>query len=159
MKTKTTLALVLFLVTTLIVTPKAFPQRPMRPHRPPVFNIEMLADELELTEDQVSQINELRFAAEKNAIATRSKIELAELELKKMMQDEQPDENKIKNKIEEIGKLKTELRWTQVQNHLKIKSLLTPEQQEKLKDLKKKQLMSRMHREGPFQHGRPPSDF
>lgn len=155
---KITPILILSLVTTAFLTPEAFSQKPFKRHKPPRFNIEMLADELELTQEQLTKMKEQRFATQKNSIELRSKVQIAVLELRRLLEDETTDENKIKSKIEEIGKLKTELHWTRVQGRLNIKNLLTSEQLEKLQELKKERMKKRLHRERPFKNQRPFKD-
>lgn len=107
------------------------------PRRPPLSNIEHLADELGLTEDQLTSIKKERFKTAKESIELRSKIQIAQLELGKIIQSENPDEKAIKQKIEEMSGLRSNLKFTQIQSRLKMRNILTPEQLEKLKGLRK----------------------
>ncbi|NIR47451.1 Spy/CpxP family protein refolding chaperone [candidate division KSB1 bacterium] len=153
MKTrKLTSVLILLLIATVIVTSEALAQPFFNRHHSRILKLEMLADELELTEDQRAQIKEQRFATQTSAIETRSKIQIAELELQKLMHEENVDENKVKSKVQEIGKLKTELRWNRVHGRLSMQEILTPEQKEKLKSVLPEHLQERQDRGRSFRH-------
>lgn len=149
MKAKLLMPVVIIMlgVTALIAGEGREQKRFHRQHGGPgMFGIEMLADELKLTEQQLTQITEQRFARQKDAIQVRSKVQVAELELRNLMQAANPDENQVKGKVEEIGKLKTELRLNRVQGRLAFQKVLTAEQKETLKTLHKQRLQNR--REG-----------
>lgn len=151
MKTK---IIIPFLVL-MFAAPAVFAQRGLEHRRfgrqhGQMFGIEMLADELKLTEQQLAQIKEMRFARQKSAIQTRSKIQLAELDLRNLLQAENPDENQVKSKVEEIGKLKTELRLNRVQGRLEVQKVLTAEQKETLKTIHKQRLQNRQNGDRPF---------
>ncbi len=151
MKTKIIIPfLVLMFAASAVFAQRGLEHKRFSRHHGQMFGIEMLADELKLTEQQLSQIKEQRFAREKNAIQTRSKIQLAELELRNLMQGDNPDENQGKGKIEEIGKLKTELRLNRVQGRLAVQKILTPEQKETLKTIQKERLQNRRGEDRPF---------
>jgi Spy/CpxP family protein refolding chaperone len=111
-------------------------------------NIERFADELGLTEEQLTTIQKKQFQTKKAAIELRSKIQIARLELRELIQSENPDVNTIKQKIEKIGELKSKLRFAKVQSRLEVRNTLTSEQLQKLKGLRQEQLKKRMHRRG-----------
>ncbi len=115
-----------------------------------MLKIEAFTDELGLSEEQLTKILEQQFAARKSAINTVSKIQVAELELRKLMQDKAADETKVKSIIKEIGEFKTELRLNRVEGSLAVHKVLTDEQFTKLESLKKDHFKNRMHR-GPRQ--------
>jgi len=143
--------LVTLFVLSTVLTSEASAQRHSGRHHGPMFKLGMLADELELTDEQQAKIEEQKFAAGKTAIELRSKIQIARLELHKLMHADNPDEGKIKSKVEEIGKLKTEKQLNRVESHLSMQKILTPEQKEKLRSLKKQRLhpgREFRHREG-----------
>lgn len=141
---KTILVPCLFLIT--IMTTIGYSQRVFKRHKSPLFQIERFAGELGLSEEQLSTIKVKRFEIEKHFIELSSQIQLADLELRELMNSEKPDMDEIKRKIEKIGRLKSDLHFTKVQGQLEIKNILTSEQLEKLKDLKKKRMKRRMQR-------------
>ncbi len=143
----------LLVISTVAVELAASPQQRFKRQHQPMQKIAMLADELALTEEQLTKIQEKQFATAKTAIDTRSKIQVAELELRKLMHDKAADETKIKNKIKEIGALKTELRLNLVEGRLAVKKVLTDEQLEKLQSIRKDRAKNRMNRRGrQFRH-------
>ena len=158
MKTKITALLLAVMLASVAVAAQEGPQHRRLNRFHHMFGIEMLADELKLTEQQLGQIKEQRFAIEKTAIQTRSKIQLAELELRNLLDAEKVDENLVKTKIEEIGKLRTERRITRVQGRLHLEKVLTPEQKVQLKAIHKERMQKRQQggqqfrRERMFRH-------
>lgn len=130
-----------------------------KPHKQQFINIERFADELGLTEEQVTGIKEKQFKTEKEAIELRSKIQIARLELRNSMQSDNPDENAIKQKIKEISKLRSNLLFTKVQSRLELRNILTSEQLEKLKELRKQRPNKPMHRGKQFRNSHPRRKF
>jgi|GEM_PF-2830816 len=99
-------------------------------------NVERLASRLDLTDDQVTAMNEERLKSQKQAIQLRADLQVARLELRDMMDDSKPDQNKVKQQVEKMGDLRTTLMLTRVQSHLKMKEVLTEEQRVKLKEMR-----------------------
>ncbi len=143
---KILLVLGTFLISTAFAGNQAISRRPHK--RPPTLfsQIELFSDQLGLTEEQQVKIKEQKFNTDKEAIQLRSKIQIAELELRNLLQSDDPDEEEIKNKIEEIGKLKTELRFILVKRELEIRNTLTSEQMEKLQSLTREHFKQQLHR-------------
>lgn len=142
--------LCIFLIFTAFTNAKVNPQRPHKRTLRPYFELELFSEELGLTEEQQSAIKEQQFKIEKEVIELHSQIKVAKLELKNLLREDSPDTTEIKNKIEEIGQLKSQLRWVKVQSKLGLRDLLTSEQYEKLKALKKEQKRKGLHRRGNF---------
>jgi Spy/CpxP family protein refolding chaperone len=145
----------ILLIVTAFVSQESMSKPLHKRHRMPFSELELFSDELGLTEEQQTKIKEQRFQTDKEAIELRSKIKIAELELRELLHSEDPDEGQIKNKIEEIGSLKTQLRFTLVKSQLEIRNTLTPEQLEKLKLLKKERIKKRIDGRLQFREGRP----
>lgn len=141
----------LLVLSTISMALAASPQRGLKRHHRQL-GIEMFADELGLTEEQLSKIQEQQFATKKNSIEQRAKIQIAELELRKLMKDKDADAAEIRNKIKEIGELKTNLHLNRVEGKLALHKVLTNEQFEKLQSLKKAHHKQRMNRRGPNSH-------
>lgn len=158
MKTNKIIAISVLLVLLSLAMAAAQPsKRQFKRHRPVVMGIESFAEELGLSDEQLSKIQEQKFESKKNAIDQRSKVQIAELELRKLMKDKAADETKIKNKIREIGALKTELRLNRVEGRLAVRKELTDEQFETLQSLKKdhaKKFIGRRGRQFRQQGGR-----
>ncbi|MFQ5677062.1 MAG: Spy/CpxP family protein refolding chaperone, partial [bacterium] len=149
MKTTKRTTLLLALTATFVAASvvSAQPRFKQRHHRQGGLRLEVLAEELALSDEQISQLEEQRLATAKSAIEMRSKIQVAELELRQLMKD--GDENQIINKVKEIGNLKTDLRLNRVEGQLAMKKVLTAEQLEKLESLRKERFQNRGNRRGP----------
>ncbi|MFQ6116356.1 MAG: Spy/CpxP family protein refolding chaperone [bacterium] len=154
---KTIVVLGIFLISTAFVKGELIAKAPQKRHQKIYRELELFSDELELTEEQQAMIKAERLRTGKETIELRAKIKIAELELRQLLQNEEPDENQIKAKIEEIGGLKTELRFMLVKSHFEVQNILSPEQLEKLKSLKKEIIMKRKYRR--FRQRRPRSPF
>jgi Spy/CpxP family protein refolding chaperone len=100
------------------------------------MGIERFSEELNLTSEQLSKIKSVWFDLHKRAIEVRAKIQLAELELRELMDADTPNESQVKGKIEVIGKLRTDLRLARVEGMMSIHQVLSAEQKAKLKELR-----------------------
>ena len=125
MKTNiSTIALALLTVTVLLVTPgltqaqhgdhidKFGKMRSMPPYQH--------LDGLDLSDEQLKTINDVRFELKKKEIEIKSKIKIDELELRKMMMDD-ASEKEINKKIDKIVDQKGKLRKLRTSSHFKIK--------------------------------------
>ncbi|MBN1893843.1 Spy/CpxP family protein refolding chaperone [bacterium] len=81
-----------------------------------------------LTEEQQHKIQELKTALEKQIMPIQADIEIKQAELQKMLIADKPDAGAVDRKIDEIGMLRLQVHKMKVQNQLKIRALLTPEQ-------------------------------
>ncbi|KPL02839.1 MAG: hypothetical protein AMJ90_04630 [candidate division Zixibacteria bacterium SM23_73_2] len=96
------------------------------------------ADKLELTYQQKEKMRDLRTDSQKERIKLKADLKIARLELKDLMREEKPVRREIYRKIEEMGDLKVKLQKSRVDQRLAMKEILTPEQLDKLQDLKRK---------------------
>ncbi len=138
--TKIILALGLFLLITACITNNSYSQKFYKSHKSTFFHIERYADELGLSDEQLTTLKEKRSVTEKQSIELNSQIQIANLELRELLDSENPKIDEIKKKIEQIGKLKSDLSFTKVKGQLEFKSVLTSEQLKKLKVLKKERM-------------------
>jgi len=95
------------------------------------------AEELNLTEDQQDKLKELCYSHQEKVLEIKQKIEREQLELKKLMDVDEPNESKIKAKVREIGSLRTDIQLTQVDLYFAARNILTDEQIEKIKSLRR----------------------
>ncbi|MFQ5637484.1 MAG: Spy/CpxP family protein refolding chaperone [bacterium] len=136
MKLKTIMTVTfLIFATTAFASYRMAPKPHIKKHKRFLPRIEILKAELGLSEEQVTKIKEQRLNSQKQSIELKSRVDIAELELRNMI-DENADQNDIKDKIRAIGDLKTQIRIIRVQSRLDFRSSLTTEQQEKLDALK-----------------------
>lgn len=93
-----------------------------------------LAKELGVTDEQLTQVRDSVYAHRKAAIQLRADRQLAQLELHKLMAADAPDEAAVLAAVEQAGKISIDLRKAQVQEMLKVKSILGPEVVAKLRE-------------------------
>ena len=122
-------------------------QRSQRPERAPKGpGLLAMAEQLGLSSDQEMKLRETRLETRKEAIELNAKVRILRLELRELLQADQPDQKTVQAKVEEIGKLRTRLEMTRLNGLLAAKSVLTAEQRDKLKELRKERLRRRFER-------------
>jgi Spy/CpxP family protein refolding chaperone len=98
----------------------------------------MLARELDLTPEQQDKMKASRDREERKAIQARADIQLARLDLRKLMEADKPDSKAIEAQIDKIAGLRAGLEKSHVATMLDFRASLTPEQQKKLRDLRER---------------------
>ncbi|NOZ62398.1 MAG: periplasmic heavy metal sensor [Calditrichaeota bacterium] len=83
---------------------------------------------LNLTAEQQQKVADLRLQHQKDVLPLQTDLRNKQAELKLMMVEEQPNMKRIDKKIDEIGKIKAELKKLQVQHRFAVRQILTPEQ-------------------------------
>jgi Spy/CpxP family protein refolding chaperone len=91
--------------------------------------------ELNLSPNQVQNLETLRDEFQREAIRYDADIRIAELELQKLLRAESVDLEQVRPKLQEIEHLKTELRFARLRTIQQGKALLSPEQQNRLEAL------------------------
>ncbi|NOZ56360.1 MAG: Spy/CpxP family protein refolding chaperone [Calditrichaeota bacterium] len=137
------------LVSLLLVTSGVVLAQPGMPKGPEMGRVWA---QLNLTDEQRKQIQELRLKLAKETLPLRNELGVKRLELKELMMADKPNLKAIEGKIDEIKKLEASLQKKRVENRLAVRSILTPEQQEKLAKLRR---MGRMMHHGKKGMRRP----
>jgi len=107
--------------------------------------IEKVAGELGLQEATLKKIRDLAYETEKKSIEFDSQLETAFLDLRRLMDADQPDEKKVMGQVDKIGALEIQLKKLHIKTLLSVREMLSPEQRQKLK-----QLMMQKHRRKRF---------
>ena len=84
--------------------------------------------QLNLTDEQSAKIEAIKLASSEGFIARRNKINELEAQLNSAMTGETINKAQANNLIEEIAKLKAENQKARVDDHFKIRALLTDQQ-------------------------------
>jgi Spy/CpxP family protein refolding chaperone len=92
-------------------------------------------DQLALTADQERSLKELRATFGKEAIRRTSEIDVAELELRELLEQEKVDLAKVEAWTKKIALLRADQRLARIKTIEAGKAQLTPEQQRKLERL------------------------
>ncbi|MBE3093248.1 MAG: periplasmic heavy metal sensor [Chloroflexi bacterium] len=98
----------------------------------PAIRMEGFIKSLNLSEEQIAEINKTLLDFQKDTVELRNSIQIRELEVKALLLEPQTELVKIRAKYEEIAGLQVEIKVKTIERYLEIKGLLTPEQQEKL---------------------------
>lgn len=98
----------------------------------PAMRTEGLIKFLNLSEEQISEINKSLLDFQKDTIELRNRIQIKELEIKALLLEPQTELEKVKAKMLEIADLQIELKVKTIEKYLETKGLLTSEQQAKL---------------------------
>jgi Spy/CpxP family protein refolding chaperone len=96
------------------------------------IRMEGLIKFLNLSEEQITEINKTLLDFQKNTLELRNRMQIKELEIKALLLEPETELVKIRAKLEEIADLQVELKVRTIEKYLEIKGLLTPEQQAKL---------------------------
>lgn len=101
---------------------------------------------LKLTDEQKSQMKELRFETAKKEIDLQSKLALSKLELGRLFASDQPDRNAIEKKMNEVAANKTALEMNKINGWFEANKLLTPDQQKEWREVLRHEVRERMRR-------------
>jgi Spy/CpxP family protein refolding chaperone len=97
--------------------------------------IDGLAAELGVPEGVIKQIKDKAYKADQEAIKLRADLDSARLEMRRLMEEEKPDQAKVLKQVEIAGGLETELQKNRIRLLLSVRELLTPEQRRKLQQV------------------------
>ena len=111
-----------------------------------------LADRLDLSEEQRDEIKDVLTAHQKDMIQKKADRELAEVQLRELTMEDDPDLDAIEEQVKEIANLEAGMRYSRIKAMVDAKSVLTDEQKEKLKELQKDR-PARMMRRGAGRGG------
>lgn len=98
----------------------------------PAIRMEGFIKSLNLSEEQIAEINKTLLDFQKDTLELRNSLQIKELEVKTLLLQPLTEMTKIKAKYEEIAGLQVEIRVKTIERYLEIKGLLNPEQQAKL---------------------------
>lgn len=95
------------------------------------------AYELGLSDEQVADLKTIRWNQRKSVIEKRAQIQIAHVELEELLDQEPVNFDKVKAKVIGIGDLEQDIRLDRLTTIQKARKILTAEQLEKAKNLKK----------------------
>jgi len=100
-----------------------------------------MKQELKLTDQQEKKLQELYFNTAKELIQMRSDLQIARLDLKRMLAEEEPDREMIFNQVEQISKIQAEMKKVHIEKMLAFREILNKEQLEKFRELQQERRM------------------
>jgi Spy/CpxP family protein refolding chaperone len=101
---------------------------------------------LALADDQIERLEAQHYESAKAMTALRSEIQIHELDLEKLLDSTEPDEEAARAMAREIGALRAELYQKRVADRLELKRILTPEQEQKLREIRVRATRARRDR-------------
>lgn len=97
--------------------------------------------ELKITDSQLEKIRNLFFSLEEKMIQMRSNSSLQRLELRKLLQDKDNlDYEKIRAALSKASKIRQDIFIERLKTRKEIENILTPEQREAIKAMRKERL-------------------
>ncbi|MBI2428674.1 MAG: periplasmic heavy metal sensor [Ignavibacteriales bacterium] len=113
-------ALLLFTASFAFANPNNPPDRPQRMQ---------LMEDLKLTDAQKDQFEKISYETEKKQIELRSKLESAQLDVRRLMDADNPDKTAIEKKFNDIASAQTAMKMNHFNGWFEKNKVLTPEQQ------------------------------
>ena len=98
----------------------------------PAIEMKGFIKSLNLSEEQIADINKALLDFQKNTLELRNRMQIEELEIKALLLEPETELAKIREKLKKVADLQVELKVKTIEKYLEVKDLLTPEQQEKL---------------------------
>jgi Spy/CpxP family protein refolding chaperone len=114
---------------------------------------------LNLTDQQVDRLHQIAVDSEKSSVKTRADLELRSIELRELLRADNPDHDAVMKKVQEISELRGQRMKQHMETLLTAKSVLTTEQQKKLRSFRENRGFGTSGREHMMEHhggqGRP----
>jgi Spy/CpxP family protein refolding chaperone len=88
---------------------------------------------LNLTDQQVDRLRQILVDAEKSGVKTRADIAVRGIELRELLRADKPDHDAVMTKVQELSSLRGQVMKAHIEALLAAKSVLTPEQQKKVR--------------------------
>ena len=104
-------------------------------HGGDLYHVLRFKEQLSLTENQVMQINNLRFEYEKKKIGSQKDHKIANMEIERELSSEALNENKVRELASQLGNLKGKYIEEKFEAKLNVIRLLTTEQKKKIKHI------------------------
>ncbi len=102
----------------------------------------MMADELQLTDQQKEKIQTLVSSFRLEQIDRRAAIQKAQVKMADLRRNDKASESEVMAAIDEMAKLRADMAKMQYRHHQSVRAVLTDKQQEQLKTMR----FERMHR-------------
>lgn len=92
------------------------------------------AKDLNLSEKQVAALRSVITSTQKDSIRKGAELQIAQIELKEVGHQDNPDLNQVKSKLQAISSLEADLRFARFKADAEAMALLTEEQRAKVKE-------------------------
>lgn len=95
------------------------------------------AEELQLTDDQIQTLETMRTEFQLGQVDAKAELKKAEILLRKLMKDDDASQSNVLAAIDEVSKMKAEIQKKRYLHMTEAKELLTGDQLEKAKELRR----------------------
>ncbi len=95
---------------------------------------------LNITDEQHKKLEDIAFTGQKTAIQDEAALRVRRLELRHLMEADNPDRAAIDKKIQEIAQAQTGLMKNRTNEFLDVRAVLTKEQRDKIRELVQKRV-------------------
>jgi len=100
----------------------------------PAEGILRSASKLELTDDQIAQLEKLSYDAKSKLIDLESDLDKAQLEMKRQMETDGDDISAMKKQLESAAKIKVNIQTLKLENWIAAKNVLTEDQKKLVRE-------------------------
>lgn len=97
-----------------------------------------LSSELGLSTNQAGAVRKIMYETRRKTIQLRADQEAARTDIEFQMDSDTPDEKALMAACEKLGQINAEIARNRVQNQLEMNKILTPEQRDKMKQLRER---------------------
>ena len=118
--------------------------------------LERSAEQLGLDEATLARIKDRVYEAEKIGIDLKAQLKLQKLELRRALDDDNHAKADVMKRIEEVGRLETELRKHQIGLMIDVRAMLTAEQRDALRKMTRRGGWKKRGKPHPGAHPPPP---
>ena len=101
------------------------------------------ADEINLTDEQETELEKLQFDFQMQRIDQKAQIEKAEIQLRRLVHDEEAAEREVMKQIDEVAGLRAGMHKMRYSHRRQFRTVLEEEQLDKLKEMRKQRLGQR----------------
>ncbi|UCD65107.1 MAG: Spy/CpxP family protein refolding chaperone [Candidatus Zixiibacteriota bacterium] len=125
----------------------------MKHHGMAIKGILAHGDEIGLTDEQRDKLEKMSTAFRTERVDLKAKVEKAQIKLKALMRDEAA-EAEVMAVIDQLSAFKADMQKARYRHRLEVKKVLTAEQIDKLKELRKKKRQGCQMAPGPHREGK-----
>ncbi len=117
---------------------------------------------LNLTDPQADRLRQILVDTEKTSVKTRADMAVRGIELRELLRSDKPDREAVMKKVQELSDLRGQIMKQHVEALLQAKTVLTPDQQKKIRAFIESRAAERGRHEGfgerrPDWGGQPPA--
>lgn len=125
---------ILFFSLSAVAQPQEQPKEP----KPIPRGLAALKENLNLTPEQEAKVKDFQKARAEERKASREQMRKVQSELRDLLKDPKADQKKIDGLIDQLSKIRADRFKAMLQQRKEFQKLFTPEQQEKLKNLRER---------------------